>query len=130
MTKLNEKKYIAICNAMGRLYKLNRKWRIGLQYKEKWGTLRVQGWFNNGNLHDLIWPGHYGIRWRRILDRNWFYKLMWKLDWYVFPKLLKPFWYIFTKLQIRAFNKCIDGICRDYPVIAEDVRKEVKWSIE
>jgi hypothetical protein len=95
------------------------KWcRLGIHWKEKYGTLRVSPWFFNGTLHSLIYPN---------CAYSWFPGWLWRFDIEVLSKFLgifkRPIQYIQTKVLKRAYKKAVEKwphikkeILEDYPL--------------
>lgn len=95
--------------------------RIGCNYKEKYGTLRLYSYFYNGSLHSLCYPGyHY----------NRFPKWLWHLDvWYIqricsriglrwlIFQFQKPFYTFAYLLAMQKYEHIREEICVDaeYP---------------
>lgn len=91
------------------------KWgRITCNGKEKYGTVRVYINFIYGSLHELTHPGHYFIRYGKVL--RW-------LDYRVFGPLIRVsrFPRLMHHWQYFIYNRAYQLALKKYPHLAEEI---------
>lgn len=106
-----------LCDAGDRLRSLSRRFRIGGQIKEKFGTLRFYANFHS-MIHDLIWPGY--------VYNQYPYKWMWSLDLeitngrrsYIYYWLVQR--WVLT-VQFWGYRFCYKKLVKEFPEIREEI---------
>jgi len=93
--------------------------RMNVYVKEKYGTLRVQGYLSwDGMLHSLIYPGHPYIRFPQalyFLDRNLFF--------YIFK--FTGFRYTVRAFQRAITNYTFQKLCKKYPHMINEIMDDI-----
>lgn len=96
-----------------------RKYRIGIHWKEKYGTLRYSFFLFDGTLHQLIWPGYvfHQNKWIPAIDR----KISWIFDG-LFGNTIRRF-------QLYRLSKIVDSACRKWPHIRLEILDDFQFEL-
>lgn len=97
-------------------WKWSRRFRMGGQIKEKYGTLRWYASLGHLSLHSLIWPGYVYCQFRGP------FKFLWSLDIkYISPILQFLFGRPFYWFHTRAYNWIYQQMMKKHPHLRPEI---------
>lgn len=110
--------WAALSQAGELIYNRCRKARLGIHWKEKYGTLRVSPWPFSGMLHSLIWPGYVYNQYK--------WKWMWRVDCFLAHKIM-PLWpfrhlhNFIVRKQVQVLADAYTEAVQKFPHIKDEI---------
>ncbi len=91
--------------------------RLGINWKEKYGTLRIYPNFFTGSLHELQYPGYVYCQYKFLRDQRWY------LDIYFWPTVFKytGMTWLIRKVQELTYTLAFYIAMKKYPNIKEEI---------